>query len=42
MLVKKAYAVDSSFTHIHTIASTITSQYNKYELLKRDYMLEIT
>ena len=34
MLVKKAHAVESSFTYIHTIALAITSQYDKYELLK--------
>ena len=37
MMVKKAHAVDFSFTYIHIIASAITSQYDKYELLKRDY-----
>ena len=36
MVAKKAHAVDSSFMHIHTIASTITSQHDKYELIKRD------
>ena len=37
MQVKKAHVVDSSFTYIHTIASAIVSQQDKYELLKRDY-----
>ena len=36
MQVKKAHAVDFSFTHMNTIAAVITSQYDKYELLKRD------
>ena len=35
MLVKKAHALDSSFTNIHAIPSAITSQYDKYESLKR-------
>ena len=37
MLVKQARAVDSSFTHIHAIASDTMSQYDKYGLRKRDY-----
>ena len=40
MLVKKAHALDSSFTHIHTIASVITKQNDKYELLNRDKALD--
>ena len=32
MPVKIAQAVDSSFTHVHAIASAITSQYDKYEV----------